>query len=44
MNEGTAFMFESRYIMRPTAQAMKCEQRQEEYAAVWQDLTNNFTK
>jgi len=44
MNEGTAFMFESRYIMRPTAQAMASEQRQEDYAHVWQDLTNNFTE
>lgn len=41
--EGTmAFMFESRYIIRPTRYAMETSQLQHEYSEVWQGLTKNF--
>jgi homogentisate 1,2-dioxygenase len=41
--EGTmAFMFESRYILRPTKFAMECSQLQDEYFEVWQRLKKNF--
>src|SRR3954469_9355920 len=41
--EGTlAFMFESRYIIRPMRFAMDCPQRQRNYTDVWQSLTKNF--
>ena len=43
--EGTmAFMFESRYIIRPTKFAMETEQLQHEYFEVWQRLKKNFNK
>ena len=37
-----AFMFESRYILRPTKFAMDCDELQNEYPAVWQGLKKNF--
>jgi len=37
-----AFMFESRYIIRPTRYAMECPQLQKNYVDVWQGLKNNF--
>jgi len=37
-----AFMFESRYIIRPTRFAMECPQLQREYNDVWQGLRKNF--
>ncbi len=41
--EGTmAFMFESRYIIRPTRFAMECPQLQRDYGDVWQGLKKNF--
>jgi homogentisate 1,2-dioxygenase len=41
--EGTmAFMFESRYIIRPTKFAMECPQLQQDYNDVWQGLRKNF--
>lgn len=41
--EGTmAFMFESRYIIRPTKFAMQCAELQHEYSEVWQGLKKNF--
>ena len=41
--EGTmAFMFESRYIIRPTKFAMETSQLQPEYFEVWQRLKKNF--
>ncbi|HEY2846789.1 MAG TPA: homogentisate 1,2-dioxygenase [Pyrinomonadaceae bacterium] len=41
--EGTmAFMFESRYIIRPTKFAMECPQLQRNYGDVWQGLRKNF--
>ena len=42
--EGTmAFMFESRYIIRPTKFAMETSQLQSEYFEVWQRLKKNFS-
>jgi len=38
-----AFMFESRYIIRPTKFAMETAQLQHEYSEVWQKLKKNFT-
>ena len=38
-----AFMFESRYIIRPTKFAMETSQLQHEYSEVWQGLKRNFT-
>jgi homogentisate 1,2-dioxygenase len=41
--EGTlAFMFESRYIIRPTKYAMETSELQHEYSEVWQKLKKNF--
>ncbi len=42
--EGTmAFMFESRYVIRPTKFAMECAELQNDYFEVWQRLKKNFT-
>jgi homogentisate 1,2-dioxygenase len=37
-----AFMFESRYIIRPTKFAMDCAELQHEYSDVWRGLKRNF--
>jgi homogentisate 1,2-dioxygenase len=37
-----AFMFESRYIIRPTKFAMDCAELQHEYSEVWQGLKKKF--
>ena len=37
-----AFMFESRYIIRPTQFAMETSHLQHEYSEVWQGLKKNF--
>ncbi len=37
-----AFMFESRYLMRPTQQAMDALERQADYWKCWQDLKAQF--
>ncbi len=43
--EGTmAFMFESRYIIRPTKFAMETAQLQENYTDVWQGLRKKFVE
>jgi homogentisate 1,2-dioxygenase len=39
----TAFMFESRYIMKPTRAAMEADSRQKDYQEVWQDIPKLFT-
>ena len=39
-----AFMFESRYIIRPTRFAMETSQLQHEYFEVWQKLKKNFKR
>ena len=38
-----AFMFESRYVLHPTPQAMASPQRQRDYAQCWQGLEKHFT-
>jgi homogentisate 1,2-dioxygenase len=38
-----AFMFESRYIIRPTKYAMETAELQHEYFEVWQSLKKNFS-
>jgi homogentisate 1,2-dioxygenase len=38
-----AFMFESRAVIRPTAQALDAAHRQREYQACWQGLRKNFS-
>ena len=38
-----AFMFESRAVIRPTAQAIEAGHRQREYQACWQGLRKNFS-
>ena len=41
--DGTlAFMFESRWMIVPTRQAMEAAHRQRDYDAVWQGLTRSF--
>ncbi len=37
-----AFMFESRYLFHPTAQALAAPFRQKNYVEVWQGLTSHF--
>ena len=37
-----SFMFESRYLMRPTQQAMHALERQSDYWKCWQDLKGQF--
>jgi len=39
-----AFMFESRYIIRPTKFAMECSELQNDYFEVWQRLRKNFER
>ena len=38
-----AFMFESRAVLRPTAQAMQSPERQRDYAKCWAGLAKHFT-
>lgn len=38
-----AFMFESRYVIRPTAHALAAPQLQKNYLECWQGLKKNFT-
>jgi homogentisate 1,2-dioxygenase len=38
-----AFMFESRHVIRPTAQALAAPHRQKDYQACWQGLAHHFT-
>ena len=38
-----AFMFETRAVFAPTAQALQCGSRQQEYHRCWQGLQKNFT-
>ena len=37
-----AFMFETRAVIRPTAQALDAAQRQRDYQACWAGLKRNF--
>jgi homogentisate 1,2-dioxygenase len=38
-----AFMFESRYVIRPTRFALEAPQRQQDYLDCWQGLAKHFT-
>ena len=38
-----AFMFESRYVIRPTRFALEAPQLQSDYLGCWQGLTKRFT-
>jgi len=38
-----AFMFESRYVIHPTPQALASSQLQQDYQACWQGLARHFT-
>jgi len=38
-----AFMFETRFVLRPTRQALDAPQRQGDYQACWQGLVSHFT-
>ena len=38
-----AFMFESRHVLRPVAQALDAAHRQRNYTACWQGLVPHFT-
>ena len=38
-----AFMFESRYVIHPTPQALASPQLQPNYQACWQGLASHFT-
>jgi homogentisate 1,2-dioxygenase len=39
-----AFMFETRAVLRPTAQAVAAAHRQTDYQACWAGLKKHFTK
>ncbi|MFN3700720.1 MAG: homogentisate 1,2-dioxygenase [Alphaproteobacteria bacterium] len=43
LDSGLAFMFESKYIMRPTKAAMTSKALQKTYHDVWKDMPKNFT-
>ncbi len=42
LDDTMAFMFESRYLIEPSAFAMSCPQLQSDYLNCWQDLPRNF--
>jgi homogentisate 1,2-dioxygenase len=42
LDDTLAFMFESRWMMTPTRQAMEAAHRQQDYDAVWSGLSRNF--
>jgi homogentisate 1,2-dioxygenase len=42
IDDTLAFMFESRWVMNPTRQAMEAAHRQPDYDAVWASLTRSF--
>ena len=43
IDNSLAFMFESRYVFRPTRFAMEAPQRQQNYDAVWGGFNKHFT-
>ena len=43
LDDTLAFMFESRYVIHPTAHALASPQRQRDYAACWQGLAKHFS-
>ncbi|NND59603.1 MAG: homogentisate 1,2-dioxygenase, partial [Gammaproteobacteria bacterium] len=44
LDDTMAFMFESRYLIRPTSQALTSPQRQADYLDVWSGLQRRFKK
>jgi homogentisate 1,2-dioxygenase len=42
LDEGAAFMFETRYALTPTQHALTCPERQTDYDAVWSDFPKMF--
>ncbi len=44
LRETMAFMFESRIVLRPTAQAVNAAHRQKDYVACWSGLKKHFSK
>jgi homogentisate 1,2-dioxygenase len=42
LEDTLAFMFESRYLIRPTAFAMQCPELQPDYRDCWQGLGRRF--
>jgi homogentisate 1,2-dioxygenase len=44
LDAGLAFMFETRFICRPTSYAMSTSELQHEYYICWQDLKKHFRK
>jgi homogentisate 1,2-dioxygenase len=44
LDAGLAFMFETRFICRPTSYAMSISELQHEYYICWQDLKKHFRK
>jgi homogentisate 1,2-dioxygenase len=44
LGDTLAFMFETRFVCRPTAYALDTAQLQHEYYTCWQDLKKNFKK
>ena len=42
LDDTMAFMFESRYLIRPTRFAMECRELQGDYAACWKGLKKHF--
>jgi homogentisate 1,2-dioxygenase len=42
LGDTLAFMFESRYLLEPTAFAMKTDARQKDYTRCWQDIPRTF--
>ena len=42
LDQTLAFMFESRWMIIPTKQAMQADHRQRDYDAVWSGLSRNF--
>ncbi|MEO0578228.1 MAG: homogentisate 1,2-dioxygenase domain-containing protein, partial [Pseudomonadota bacterium] len=42
LKDTMAFMFETRYLIRPTAQAMAATELQSDYADAWAGLERHF--
>jgi homogentisate 1,2-dioxygenase len=43
ISDTLAFMFESRYVFKPTEAALKSKQLQKDYYQCWQDLNKNYS-
>ena len=43
LDDTLAFMFESRYVIHPSPQALASPQLQPDYQACWQGLASHFT-